>query len=494
MILENSDKYSVTCSCRRLLVFVLAAALVFGALCVGGVSGADVWDGSYDIGWYSSSQTTFTITTAEQLAGLAKIVNGEIDGVSDDFYSDTIKLGNHLILNDDNAFDSVWNANPGTTSGIPSGIFLKKWSPIGNDDNPFRGTFDGGGYTIDNLYSQINSNDQVGLFGYVKDGTINDVHLMKVLFLPTKSGNQKSSVGALVGVLQAKAVVKDCHVVLTSRYGVEDNSGGDGIGGLIGKIVNEKDRVINGNELGNYLQGEYSVAVLDVGASKAGLIVGRPNIDANNGNNENYYFYSYTVYLYKMGIDGDYPNDENAEITYHVSQKGSSVDVHYMIPYGFVLDEEKTGNQHTGTLTNEDQVFRIYCEISPSYMITIPTNLFINTDTKTGTLDITATELWMTNKGRVEVSVSSKYDFHLSYEGKQEGPFVKYELRLGNSIINENSVAATFRDGSSKPGPHETPCIVSLTAELTGHPPYVGSYNDILTFTAEYKESAPART
>ena len=59
--------------------------------------------------------------------------------------------------------------------------------------------------------------------------------------------------------------------------------------------MDEKDGVINGNELGNYLQGEYSVAVLDVGASKAGLIVGSPNIDANNGNNENYYFYSYTV-------------------------------------------------------------------------------------------------------------------------------------------------------------------------------------------------------
>ena len=37
---ENSDTYSVTCQCPRLLVFVLAVALVFGAVCVGGVSGA----------------------------------------------------------------------------------------------------------------------------------------------------------------------------------------------------------------------------------------------------------------------------------------------------------------------------------------------------------------------------------------------------------------------------------------------------------------------
>ena len=39
MILENSDTYSATCRCPRILIFVLAAALVFGAVCVGGVSG-----------------------------------------------------------------------------------------------------------------------------------------------------------------------------------------------------------------------------------------------------------------------------------------------------------------------------------------------------------------------------------------------------------------------------------------------------------------------
>ena len=43
---ENSDTYSVTCRCPRILVFVLAAALVFGAVCVGGVCGVDVWDGT----------------------------------------------------------------------------------------------------------------------------------------------------------------------------------------------------------------------------------------------------------------------------------------------------------------------------------------------------------------------------------------------------------------------------------------------------------------
>ena len=60
MILENSDTYSATCRCPRILIFVLAAALVFGAVCVGGVSGVDVWDGNAVNkvpDWYNSGIT-----------------------------------------------------------------------------------------------------------------------------------------------------------------------------------------------------------------------------------------------------------------------------------------------------------------------------------------------------------------------------------------------------------------------------------------------------
>ena len=36
-----------------------------------------IWDGTADVSWYDESKTEFTITTAEQLAGLAKLVNDE---------------------------------------------------------------------------------------------------------------------------------------------------------------------------------------------------------------------------------------------------------------------------------------------------------------------------------------------------------------------------------------------------------------------------------
>ena len=76
---ENSDTYSVTCQCQcpRLLVFVLAAALVFGAVCVGGVSGAN-WIENVASKWSGGSGTLddpYEISSGEELALLAQNVN-----------------------------------------------------------------------------------------------------------------------------------------------------------------------------------------------------------------------------------------------------------------------------------------------------------------------------------------------------------------------------------------------------------------------------------
>ena len=76
----------------RLVFLVLALALIFSVVCVGGVSGADVWDGNVDTSWYSSNKNTFTITTAEQLAGLAQLVNN-----GNNFAGKTINLGDDII-------------------------------------------------------------------------------------------------------------------------------------------------------------------------------------------------------------------------------------------------------------------------------------------------------------------------------------------------------------------------------------------------------------
>jgi hypothetical protein len=124
----------------------------------------DYWDGTADTSWYDSENplTAYTITTPEQLAGLASLVN-----TGNDFAGVTINLGNDIYLNSDS---TSHNWTPIGTAAITAGG--NRQAVIGSNA-PFDGTFDGNGYTINNLY--ISSTDNVqALFGSLT-GTVEDL-------------------------------------------------------------------------------------------------------------------------------------------------------------------------------------------------------------------------------------------------------------------------------------------------------------------------------
>lgn len=127
---------------KRLLCSLLALCMVLstiGTVAFANNAEADVWDGTVDTSWYNETDTEFTITTPEQLAGLAELVN---DG-TDSFKGKTVTLTESIDL------DQV------------------DWTSIGTSSNPFLGTFDGGETTISNLWGATNAN---GLFGYTSSG------------------------------------------------------------------------------------------------------------------------------------------------------------------------------------------------------------------------------------------------------------------------------------------------------------------------------------
>lgn len=146
------------------------------------------WDGTIDTEWYNTTDTSFTINTEEQLAGLAAIVGGMATGITrDNFNGKTVTLDADLDL---------------------GGLVGRVWNPIGyyftDDKNAdgtkgdyyctvyaFRGTFNGGNHTISNIYQSTWSmkgddpyydlsanqyyNDGMGLFGYVNNGTVTNL-------------------------------------------------------------------------------------------------------------------------------------------------------------------------------------------------------------------------------------------------------------------------------------------------------------------------------
>ena len=84
----------------------------------------------------------------------------------------------------------------------------KEWTPIGDYDNRYTGTFDGGNHTISGLTVK-GSDENAGLFGYIgKDGgTVKNVVLKDVQIT---SNNQYANVGGMAGI--NNGTIENCSV------------------------------------------------------------------------------------------------------------------------------------------------------------------------------------------------------------------------------------------------------------------------------------------
>lgn len=193
-----------------LLVATLIAAV--------GIAKADTWDGSISTAWYENGEP-YEIHSAADLAGLAQLVNGidspwfweRVDPV--DFAGKTITLMTDIDLGANGA------------SGL-------KWPMIGDDDdNPFRGTFNGNGHTISNVYVNNNygtGSDEAGLtikrprvaglFG-VNEGTIQNLTVQNGYFLGIGHhrlpiNNNIDCAGAIAGV--NNGTIENCTAIQVS--------------------------------------------------------------------------------------------------------------------------------------------------------------------------------------------------------------------------------------------------------------------------------------
>ena len=143
---------------------------------------AETWGDKADTSWYvgHEADTKYHITTAEQLAGLAQLINKEGDSVT--FAGKTVYLNNDLDL--------------GGHEWISIGNGLRQenaWQVDPEGWYSFCGTFDGQHHVIYNLYSHdsLLDNDEcfdgniatshgrdvykTGLFGYLYKGTIKNL-------------------------------------------------------------------------------------------------------------------------------------------------------------------------------------------------------------------------------------------------------------------------------------------------------------------------------
>lgn len=181
-------------------------------------NGTDVWDGTTDTSWYNYEQTTtFEISTAAQLAGLAALVNGtakDTEGnpiAAVNFSGKTIKL----------------------TADIDLGNQV--WTPIGNGDNSFAffGTFDGDGYTISGL--NVPDANAPGLFGCIFGTVQNLIVKGSVTVGDEADGGDYGEAGGVV--CDNNGTVQNCGFYGSVNDEIGLDAGGVAGGGY-GKVLN----------------------------------------------------------------------------------------------------------------------------------------------------------------------------------------------------------------------------------------------------------------
>ncbi|WP_291584279.1 dockerin type I repeat-containing protein [Bacteroides sp.] len=131
-------------------------------------------------------------------------------------------LASYKLMNDIDLKQWIEEDNP--TQG---------WSPIGNEDTPFQGTFDGNNKVIKGLYINRSSSDNIGLFGYIKTSVINDVALLS----PIISGS--NNVGGVVGKCgynSSADIIDNMNTIKNVIIIRGDISGKENVGGVVGTI------------------------------------------------------------------------------------------------------------------------------------------------------------------------------------------------------------------------------------------------------------------
>ena len=163
-----------------------------------------------DTDWYNAQggdgQTSFNISTAAQLAGLAQMVNA-----GNTFANKTVNLTADIDL----------------AAYLTSSESKRNWIPIGRSGSIyFSGVFDGNNHTVSGLYINDDTLTYAGLFGYSFNATVRDLRIEDADITGA------NYVGGVTGCQYAtdeagRSIIQNCRVNGTVK-------GAENVGGITG--------------------------------------------------------------------------------------------------------------------------------------------------------------------------------------------------------------------------------------------------------------------
>lgn len=191
----------------------------------------------------AAGQKTFSISTESELNKIAEWTSG----FGNNFNDITLVLEKDIVLS--------CNKDDITTHFKTIGV-----------NSPFRGTFDGNGHKISNLY--VNRADKAGLFASIYGATIKNLTVEGTVVGSSSNGADPTGVGGIVGFSSSQILIENC----VSNVNVSSSC--ENTGGICG-YVNDADSVIrNCINIGN----------IKSDSDKTGGISGNPDIVYNCAN------------------------------------------------------------------------------------------------------------------------------------------------------------------------------------------------------------------
>ena len=245
----------------------------------------DEWDGTADTSWYNDSYTEFTLTSAEQIAGLASLA-----GTTDDFAGKTINLLVDVDLSGHGSFAPI-----GTTGEKDDRDRLIT--------EPFKGTFDGNGHTISNLYQSgwdfgymWGKYGSIGLFSELEGATVKNV-VLDGFECQVEGGDIAFIAGSATGDCKFENIEIKSGNIGTYNNGIGGIIGWSGVGTYTFKDITIGEDVVIGGLWGSF---DSSIGGV-VGQAEPGATYKFENVDvACRLDAYNDVTAAYKYYLYRM--------------------------------------------------------------------------------------------------------------------------------------------------------------------------------------------------
>ena len=146
------------------------------------------------------------------------------------------------------------------------------WTPIGNSDNKYQGTFDGNRKTISNLYINATSS-YAGFFGYTDEGS----SIKNITFDNAKVNSTGNYTGILAG-FEELCIIENIKTLVNCSV-----EGKDGVGGIAGRASGnigncENHAMVNGANFVGGIVGNYWKSVKSIiSCANYGVVTGTGN-------------------------------------------------------------------------------------------------------------------------------------------------------------------------------------------------------------------------